>query len=124
MKVIRLGSREQPNMHAILVRHRHVGVDKWITNPWVRVFDVLECLEKLYGHETGFRKGVLFCVKVSFLFSNMTEVDGLRPRQILGPPLKGTYCQPLILLPSHLSGTNFAASGPQRSVRRCIAQTE
>ena len=57
-------------------------------------------------------------------YSTEGMMNNSRPKQILGPPLKGKYCQPLILPPSHLSGTNLAASGPQRSVRLCIAETE
>ena len=110
-------------MHTVLVRHRHIGVYERIAKPWVRIFDILERLEELHSHETSFCKGILLCNNVS-LHKKVAEVGYLRPRQILGPPLKGTYCQPLILPPSHLSGTNLAASGPQRSVRRCMAQTE
>jgi hypothetical protein len=111
-------------MNAILVGHRDIGVDQRLASPWIRIFDCIEGLKKLYDHEASFCEGVLFCSSVSFSLYRTDETNNSRPKQILGPPLKGKYCQPLILAPSHLSGTNLAASGPQRSVRLCIAQTE
>jgi hypothetical protein len=53
--------------------------------------------------------------------------EGLRPRQTLGPPLKGRYPQPMFLrsaalstLGSHRSGRKESASSPYSFFIRCI----